>query len=449
MAKSLHRLTPAEINAAPSRTALSDGGGLLYRSAGKAQGKWAFKFTSPDADYRAAQVAKGSKTIQREMGLGSYPETTLAQARQKAAGARDLLAKGIDPIEEAGRAADAIRQRGAELAQKANETAMTFWAYADQHFLPFVLPGFSNRNHIQAWKSTFAVHAAALRDKPLAEITRNDILSVLKPIWREMPVTGSRIRQRIERMFSHAIQNGNYKGENPASWSRFDATLPAPKPNQDHYAAVPYTEIGAFIAAVRAKQPFSMAALMLEWITLAACRTGEARFAVWGEIDIDAALWSVPGPRMKMRRDHIVPITNRMAQILEEAKRRNPASASKAGLQPDDLVFVGSDGKPLSDMACVMLLRGMDNYKDYKPHGLRSSFKDWVSETTEFAWELSEEQLAHKFGKVERAYKRGSSHDRRRPMMEAWAAVCDGAVPAEGAGNVVPLRAAGGNGGQA
>jgi integrase len=176
-----------------------------------------------------------------------------------------------------------------------------------------------------------------------------------------------------------------------------------------------------------------MAALMLEWIALAACRTGEARFATWGEIDTETKLWSIPAQRMKMKKAHVVPITNRMAQILEEAKRRNPVSVGKAGLQPDDLVFVSGDGKPLSDMACVMLMRGMDKYKDCKPHGLRSSFKDWVSEKTDFAWELSEEQLAHKFGKVERAYKRGSTHDRRRPMMEAWAAVCDGAVPAEGA----------------
>lgn len=449
MAKSLHRLTPAEINAAPSGTALSDGGGLLYRSAGKAQGKWAFKFTSPDADYRAAQVAKGSKTIQREMGLGSYPETTLAQARQKAAAARDLLAKGIDPIEEAGRAAEAIRQRGAELAAKATETVLTFGHYATETFLPSVLPGFSNPAHVQQWRATFAVHAAALNDRPLAEITRADVLAVLQPIWREKIVTASRSRQRIERLFSHAIQNNHYKGDNPASWSQFDATLPAPKLTPRHHPAVPYSQIADFVAAIRAKQPVSAAALLLEWLTLSACRTSEGRLAVWGEIDTEKAIWAIPSQRMKMRRDHVSPITGRMAEILVEAKRRHPASTSENGLQPTDFIFIGDSGKPLSEMACVMLMRRLPAFATYVPHGLRSAFRDWFSEQTDYPPELAEEQLAHQLGAVESAYKRGSAHARRRPIMEHWATICDGAVPADGAGNVVPLRAAGGNGGQA
>lgn len=449
MAKSLHRLTIAEINAAPSGTALSDGGGVTYRSAGKAQGKFSFKFTSPDADYRAAQAAKGSKTIQREMGLGSYPETTLAQARQKAAGARDLLAKSIDPIEADRRAAEEVRQRGAELAAKATETVLSFGHYATETFLPSILPGFSNPAHIQQWRATFAVHAAALSDRPLAEITRADVLAVLQPIWREKIVTASRSRQRIERLFAHAIQNGHYKADNPATWRQFDATLPAPKLAPRHHPAVPYSQIADFVAAIRAKQPVSAAALLLEWLLLSAARTGEGRFATWGEIDIYAALWSIPAQRMKMKKAHSVPITGRMAEILVEAKRRHPGNATENGMQPTDFIFVGDSGKPLSEMTALMLMRRLPAFADYVPHGLRSAFRDWAGEKTEYPRELIEEQLAHQLGSVERAYRRGSAHERRRVMMEQWSAVCDGAVPADGAGNVVPLRAAGGNGGQA
>lgn len=449
MSKALHRLTPAEINAAPSGTALSDGGGLLYRSAGKAQGKWTLKFTSPDPDYRAAQAAKGAKSIQREQGLGSYPQVTLAQARQKAANARDLLARGVDPIADAARAAEAIRQRGAELAAKATETVLTFGTYATETFLPSILPEFSNPAHIQQWRATFTTHAAALHDRPLAEITRADVLAVLQPIWREKIVTASRSRQRIERLFSHAIQNNLYRGDNPASWSQFDATLPAPKLTPRHHPAIPYGQIADFVAAIRAKQKVSAAALLLEWLTLSACRSGEARFATWGEIDTDKGLWAIPAKRMKMRRDHVVPITGRMAEILAEAKRRHPASATAQGLQPTDFIFVSDTGKPLSEMAALMLMRRLPAFADYVPHGLRSAFRDWAAEATDFPRELIEEALAHQLGAVERAYRRGSAHERRRALMEQWAAVCGGTVPAEGAGNVVQLRAAGGNGGQA
>jgi integrase len=449
MSKSLHRLTPAEINAAPSGTALADGGGVIYRSGGKARGKFSFKFTSPDAEYRAAQAAKGSKTIQRELGLGAYPETTLAQARAKAAAARDLLARGIDPLEDAARAAEAIRQRGAELAAEATETVLTFGRYATETFLPSVLPEFSNPAHIQQWRSTFAVHAQGLHDKPLAEITRADVLAVLQPIWREKIVTASRSRQRIERLFSHAIQNGRYRGDNPASWSQFDATLPAPKLAPRHHPAVPYDQIADFVAAIRAKQSVSAAAVLLEWITLSACRSGEARFAVWSEIDTDRMLWSIPSARMKMRRDHVVPITTRMAEILVEARRRHPASATEEGPKPTDYIFANEAGRPLSEMAALMLMRRLPAFANFVPHGLRSAFRDWAGEKTEYARELIEEALAHQLGAVERAYRRGAAHERRRPLMEAWAAACDGTAPAEGVGNVVQLRAAGGNGGQA
>lgn len=437
MSKSLHRLTVKQIEAAAPGSALADGGGLLYRATAKGAGKWSFKFVSPDDNFRAAQVAKASKSFQRAMGLGAFPAVTLAQAREKAKAARDLLAKGVDPIEDERAREEATRQRAAEITRAASEQAMTFGRYADQHFLPFALIGFSNPAHIQQWQASFAVHAKSLRDMPLASITREDVLAVLQPIWTAKTVTATRTRQRIERLFAHAIQNGHYRGDNPATWRQFDATLPPPRVEPRHHPAVPLDQIAAFVAAIRTKQADSIAALMLEWITLAACRTGEARFAVWGEIDLERRVWSIPAARMKMRRDHVVPITERMVEILAEAKRRHPAADAP---QTTDLIFISDTGKPLSEMAALMLMRRMKAYATYTAHGLRSTFKDWASEQTEFPRELIEEQLAHQLGAVERAYKRGSTHERRRVLMEAWAAVCAGETPAEGAGNVVPLR---------
>jgi integrase len=448
MSKSLHRLTVKQIEAAAPGTALADGGGLLYRATAKAAGKWSFKYVSPDADFRAAQIAKASNSFQRAMGLGAFPAVSLAAAREKAAAARDLLAKGIDPIEDDRRKEEETRQRAAEISRAASEQAMTFGRYADLHFLPFALTGFTNPAHIQQWQASFATHAKALRDMPLATISREDVLRVLQPIWTAKTVTASRTRQRIERLFAHAIQNGQYRGDNPASWRQFDATLPPPRVEPRHHPAVPHDQIAAFVAAVRAKQSESMAALMLEWITLAACRTGEARFATWGEIDLDRSVWEIPAARMKMRRPHVVPITERMAEILGEAKRRHPARERGEDPSASDCVFASGKGKALSEMAALMLMRRMEGFAEFTPHGLRSTFKDWATEQTDFPRELIEEQLAHQLGAVERAYKRGSAHERRRPLMDAWAAFCAGQVPAGAAGNVVALRAAA-SGGQA
>jgi integrase len=440
-----YKPTPGEIK---KPTALADGEGLMYRPTAKGAGKWSFKYVSPDADFRAEQIAKGSKSFQRAMGLGTFPAVTLAAAREKAAAARGLLAKGIDPIEDDRRREDETRQRAEAIARAASEQAMTFGRYADLHFLPFALTGFTNPAHIQQWQASFATHAKALRDMPLATITRLDVLRVLQPIWTAKTVTASRTRQRIERLFAHAIQNGHYKGDNPASWRQFDATLPSPRKRKPkHYAALPRAQMAAFISAIRLKQEKSMAALMLEWIALAACRTGEARHATWGEIDPIRKTWTVPAERMKTRQhidrpDHVVPITGRMEAILAEATRRHPARQNGKEPSAADFIFASGAGKPLSEMACLMLMRGMTEYEDFKPHGLRSTFRDWAAEETEFPRELIEEQLAHQLEETERAYKRGSTHERRRMMMEVWAAVCAGEVPSEASRNVVSLRAA-------
>ena len=213
--------------------------------------------------------------------------------------------------------------------------------------------------------------------------------------------------------------------------------LPAPrKLTRGHHASISHDEIAPFIEKLRERQAESTAALMLEWIALSACRTGEARFATWAEIDLDRMIWAIPAARMKMRRDHVVPITKRMAEVLAQAKGRLGRQA-----KPSDWLFPGPrKGKPLSEMAGIQQMKRMD-YGQFTVHGLRATFKGWAATCTEFPRELIEEQLAHQLGAVERAYMRVHAVERRRAMMEAWADQLSGLEAATGAANVVPMRA--------
>lgn len=431
MAKSLHRLTAKEVENAAPGTALNDGAGLFYRATSKGSGRWTFKFTSSDPAYLAAQAAKGSTLRQREMGLGPFPSTGLATAREKAADARALVGRGVDPIAEAARLADAALVTAQAIEVEAS--AMTFGRYAQEVYLPAVLPGFTHPAHIQQWQATFRTYTAKLNDKRLRDVTRADVLAVIGPIWTGKNVTASRVRERIERLIAHATQNGQFDGDNPAAWGLFDATLSRSKTLVRHHASIPHDDMPAFVTALRARQAEGVTALVVEWIILTACRSGDARNAVWGEIDLTRKVWSVPAVRMKMKRDHSAPITSRMAEILERAMALHLTPPG-----PADLIFPGPKGKALSDMAGVMLLRGMKGYEGFTVHGFRASFKGWAATETEYARELIEEQLAHQLGAVERAYMRTSAIERRRAMMAGWQAHVAGETPA--AANVLPFK---------
>lgn len=401
MPKTMHRLTDKQVqNAKPG--AANDGGGLFLRVSGNGNRRWVFRFT-----------LRGSK--QREMGLGSYPQTSLATARAKAAAAREHVQAHRDPIDEAERETREAQDRKAQSAAH----AITFARYAEEVFLPSVLPRFHSRAHIQQWEATFRVHAAPIQDLPLAEIGRQDILAIMEPIWRQKNVTATRSLQRLDRMFSHAIQNGAYEGDNPASWSQFDATLDPPrKLTKGHHASIPHEEIAEFYTALRARTGTANSALMLEWIILSACRTGEARFARWSEVDLERAVWDIPGDRTKTEKPHAVPLTARMLEILSECKRRHGRK-----VDADDFVFDGQrGGQPLSEMSCLMLLRRMGYPKGTATvHGFRSTFRDWAGTTTDFSYELMEEQLSHQLPQVQRAYARKPAVEKRRVMMESWA----------------------------
>ena len=425
MTKTHKPLTDVAVKAAKSGTTLRDGGGLFLRVSAKGSKSWVYRYTSPAGD----MVGK-----QREMGLGVYPAVSLAAARDAATEARTVVIRRVDPIDQRG-ATKASAVKGA--ADKA--AGATLGDYADNEFLPPMLKRFSNAAHRQQWQATFTTHFASLRNKKLTDIAKKDVLDVLKPLWADKFVTARRSRQRLEKLFAHAEQNHAFTGENPALTRHFNQVLTSPdQMTKGHHAAVPHSEIAAFVAALRAKQGESTAALMLEFIALAACRTGEARFAVWSEIDLDRAVWSIPAERMKMRRDHVVPLTTRMVEILKEAKRRQTEK-----VEAGDFVFPApKGGKPLSEMAALMLMRRMEAYKAFTAHGLRATFKGWAMTATEFARELIEEQLAHQLGAVEAAYVRTSAIERRRVMMEAWESYLDGKAPA--GATVVPFRATAG-----
>jgi integrase len=417
-------LTDIEVKAAKPGTDLRDGGGLFLQVSAKGSKTWVLRYTSPAGD-------KAGK--QREMGLGTYPDLSLTKARAAGIAARGLVNQGQDPID----VRDGARLAAVEAATS-KSTALTLGEYADREFLPQVLKGFVNAAHRQQWQATFNTHFAPLRDKKLADVSKRDVLAVLKPLWTDKYVTASRSRERLERLFSHAAQNHAFDGENPALWRHFDQTLFRPNAmKRGHHASIPHADVPAFIAKLRTRQGEAMAALMLEFIALTACRTGDARFAVWSEFDLEKAVWSIPAARMKMRRPHVVPLTPRTVELVQEARSRRVTPVG-----PDDPVFIGPKGvKPLSEMACLMLMKRM-GYGDFTAHGLRATFKGWAMTATEFARELIEEQLAHQLGAVEAAYVRTSAIERRRVMMEAWEAHLDGQTPA--GGTVVPFRAVAG-----
>jgi integrase len=410
-------LTDKEVAAAKPGTNMRDGGGLFLRVNPKGGKSWVFRYTSPAGD-------KAGKA--REMGLGSYPAVGLAAARVAATAARGAVDRGLDPVDER----DAKRNAAVNDAA-AKAEAPTLGEYADTVFLPDMLKGFANAAHRQQWIATFRIHFGPLRDKKLADVTKRDILGVLKPLWDAKQVTASRSRERLERLFDHAAQNHAFEGQNPALLRHFSAVLIRPKTMaKGHHAAIPHKDLPAFITALRARQGDSLTALMIEFIALSACRSGEARNAVWGEIDLDRGLWTIPKERMKARRGHVVPLTPRMVELLTEAKRRNPAGATPEGVQPSYFVFATERGRALSEMAPLMLMRRLPGYENFTIHGLRAGFKSWAMSETEYARELIEEALAHQLGAVEAAYARASAVERRRALMTAWADHLDGKAPA-------------------
>lgn len=360
----------------------------------------------------------GSK--RRDMGLGGYPAVTLAQAREKARAARDSIDAGTDPI--------LARQQAKSALRAAQASAITF-AEAARRFIDAKSDEWRNSKHRAQWENTLDTYAFPIMGSlHVQDVKQTHVLAVLEPIWREKTETASRLRGRIESILDWATARHYRSGENPARWrGHLDHILAKPTKiaRVKHHSALPVDDMPAFMVDLRKRE--GSAARALELAILTATRSGEVRGATWTEVDLDAALWTIPAARMKAGKEHRVPLSDAAAKLLKALPR----------FEGTDLVFPGSKGKPLSDMTLTAVMRRMN--VDAVPHGFRSTFRDWVSERTNYPHELAEMALAHAIGnKVEAAYRRGDMLEKRRQLMAAWAKFCE--APRAAGGGVLEMK---------
>jgi integrase len=304
--------------------------------------------------------------------------------------------------------------------------AITFKQVAEEYLRSNQVK-WSNAKHAAQWAATLKAYAYPLIGESIVgEIDTTAVLKVLRQevpikdkrlvaLWEARPETASRLRGRIETVLDYARVKGLRTGDNPAAWrGHLKLALPAVSKLRKvkHHAALPAAKVADFMVKLRAMT--GPAASALEFAILTAARTGEVIGATWSEVDLDAGAWTIPPDRMKAGREHRVPLSAPALSLLRALKTDDSS--------PDGFVFPGSrPGKPLSNMALLMLLRRL-GLGDVTAHGFRSTFRDWVSESTDFPTELAERALAHAVGdKTEAAYARGDLFEKRRALMDAWA----------------------------
>ncbi len=351
----------------------------------------------------------------REMGLGPLHTIDLPKARDRARACRELLLEGIDPIEHR------KGQRTESALHAANAKTFDDCAKA---YIAAQRPGWSNPKHAAQWANTLAAYASPVFGKtPVQAVGTEVIVQALNKIWTTKTETATRVRQRIEAVLDWATVSGYRKGENPARWSghlEHKLTKPSKLKNVENRPALPFEKIAGFV--VDLKEQGGVAARALEFMVLTAARTGEVRGAVRSEIDFEQKAWTIPAERMKMKREHRVPLCGRAIAILREMEEL------RADKQP--FVFPGGKaGKGMSDGALLALLKRMER-TDITPHGFRSTFRDWASECTTYPHEVQEMALAHVIrNKAEAAYRRGDLFEKRRQMMADWERYCETVTP--------------------
>lgn len=388
----------------------------LYLQVAQGQGRvtrsWVFRYTSPTTRTR------------RELGLGSTRVRTLAEARRVAADLRLQVLDRRDPKDERDRqSAEAVTKRAHritfdEAASKCFEARSLEWR---------------NVKHGQQWINTLTTYASPVLGKLSVDLITTDLVyKVLEPIWTTKTETATRVRQRIETVLDWCKARGYLKAENPARLKGGLGEL-LPKAQKikkvEHHPAVPFSQIHAFVQALRALK--GVAPLALEFALLTAARTGEVVAAKWKEIDLSSKVWTVPAARMKAGREHRVPLCSRAVEILKTMR----------AAQQNDFVFPGhsiAKHPHLSTGAFLAVMRRMGQYAQYTPHGLRSTFRDWASDTTQFSNETLELALAHTIkNKSEAAYRRQDQLEKRTKLMQQWQQYVD--LPAK-SGSVRALR---------
>lgn len=346
----------------------------------------------------------------RDMGLGSFPAVSLKAARLIIAEHRRMMAAGIDPMA----ARDAERERQQEEQRQQAAKRMTFESVAAE-YIEAHRRGWKNAKHAQQWENTLATYATPIIGQlSPAEITTGHVLEILQPIWAEKTETASRVRNRIELILDAAKAKGLRDGENPARWrGHLDKLLPKRSKVQarEHHAALPWSELPAFMVELAAHDDLTYQAMRLTILT--ACRTSEVLGATWAEIDLESRTWTIPAARMKASKDHRVPLSDAVLAVL----------ASLPRIEGSPYLFPGArKGRPLSNMAMLMGLRRMGR-GELTMHGFRSTFRDWAAESTHHPREVCEMALAHTVATgAEAAYWRGDVFEKRRALMADWAA---------------------------
>jgi len=342
----------------------------------------------------------------REMGLGGFPDVTLADARAAARKAREQIRLGLDPINEA---------RAAVSANQASRVKDVTFEQAARAYIAAHEAGWRNAKHAQQWRNTLETYAFPVMGRLVVkDVGLPHILAILEPIWKTKTETATRLRGRLEQILDWATARGYRNGLNPARWrGHLDKLLARPSrlAKVRHRPALPYAEISKFMGRLRAAE--GMGARALEFAILTAVRSGEVRGATWSEIDLIGKVWTIPAVRMKANREHRVPLSPPALALLGTLPR----------MTGTDQVFPGPRGGPLSDMTLSAVLRRMKLRA--VPHGFRSTFRDWASERTNYPRDVAEMALAHAIGdKVEAAYRRGDLFEKRGRMMVDWAAFC-------------------------
>lgn len=334
--------------------------------------------------------------IRRDFGLGSASKVTLAQARDRAREVRTWMELGLDPLFE--------RKKAQGIPTFKEATAKVLAAHRKT---------WRNEKHEGQWLQTLTSYAfPQIGDVKVSEITGPMIRNVLSEIWLTKPETARRVRQRIGTVLDWAYASG-YR-ENEAPMRAISKGLPRQPKNDGHFAAMPYTQVAAFLVKLRKRESYSR--LALEFAILTAARSGEVRGALWEEIDFDQKLWTIAKGRMKANREHVVPLCPRAIRIIERCAELRVLHCP--------IIFPGMRGdKPMSDMTLTKLLKEMK--QPYTVHGFRSAFRDWVSEETDHQSDVAEAALAHAIkDKTEAAYRRGNLLDKRRKLMMEWANYC-------------------------
>lgn len=349
----------------------------------------------------------------RDIGLGGYPAVTLAAAREQARSLRQLIAEGQDPI---------LTRKANKSALRARQEAQVTFKEVASNFIAAKRPQWSNSKHAQQWENTLEAYAyPVLGSLHVQDIETANVLQALEPIWHQKPETAKRVQNRVEQILNAAKSKGYRTGDNPARWQgHLDHLLSKRSSSQSpqHQPALAVEDAPAFYEALLQRPGLGARALELQLLT--ATRSGEVRGARWSEFDFSSRAWIIPKERMKRRVEHCIPLSERAIELLYSQPR----------VEGTDLVFPGNQNRMLSDATLAAVIKRMNepearwvdprSGRHVVPHGLRSTFRDWVSERTSFGRELAEKALAHRNDPTEAAYARSTLLSQRRPMMEAW-----------------------------